>query len=69
MLQIILVGFVAFVAYVAYNHIASQPGSVQKGTYTDKLNDPEASCPPFPAHAAAMRAERACTAASPDNTE
>jgi hypothetical protein len=47
MLQIILVGLVAFVAYVAYNHIASQPGSVQKGTYTDKLNDPEASCPPL----------------------
>lgn len=34
MFQLILFGLVAFVAYVAYKHIASQPGSVPKGTYT-----------------------------------
>jgi hypothetical protein len=38
MFQLILIGLVVAVAYVAYNHIASQPGKVQKGTYADKLN-------------------------------
>ena len=43
MLQVILIAIVAFVAYVAFKHIASQPGSVPKGTFTDKLNDSEVS--------------------------
>lgn len=31
---------VALVAYFVYNHFASKPGSVQKGTYADQLRDP-----------------------------
>lgn len=43
MLQLVLLAVVAFVAYVAFKHISSQPGSVPKGTFTDKLNDAEVS--------------------------
>lgn len=60
MFQLVLFGLVAFVAYVAYKHIASQPGSVAKGTYTDKLFDKEVSEP-----AAAELPSRSRSAADP----
>ena len=57
MFQLVLFGLVAFVAYVAYKHIASQPGSVAKGTYTDKLFDKEVSGAAEPAQRNGSRSQ------------
>jgi len=47
MLQYILISLLASVLYAVFKHIASKPGSVPKGTYNDKLFDPQAKSRPF----------------------